>query len=191
MPHQEECWRRVHVAVVDLLPLSVAAIMPLLDRISRRLPDVLATVVMAALFVMECGYIKIVSGGEVIYWSATKYGVAAGFSLMMDGLSLLFLVTISLIAFFCSIFSSTYMESYGKKSTFYALFLLMVAGMNGLVLTTDLFNLYVFLEVAAVAGYALVAYGQQGDLVEGVVQVPDAVGRRVGRLVFLFPSSIS
>ena len=59
------------------------------------------------------------------------------------------------------------MESYGKKSTFYALFLLMVAGMNGLVLTTDLFNLYVFLEVAAVAGYALVAYGQQSDNVEG------------------------
>ena len=150
-----------------LLPLSVAAIMPLLDRVSRRLPDILATVVMATLFVMECGYIKTVAGGEALYWSATKYGVAAGFSLMMDGLSLLFLVMISLIAFFCSIFSSTYMESYGKKSTFYALFLLMVAGMNGLVLTTDLFNLYVFLEVAAVAGYALVAYGQQSDNIEG------------------------
>ena len=143
-----------------LLPLAVAAVMPLLDRVSRRLPDALATVVIAALFVMECGYIAMVSGGEALYWSATKYGVAAGFSLMLDGLSLLFLITISLIGFFCAVFSSPYMESYGKKSTFYALFLLMIAGMNGLVLTTDLFNLYVFLEVAAVAGYALVAYGQ-------------------------------
>lgn len=150
-----------------VLPLAVAAVMPLLDRFSRRLPDMLAVVILAALFVMECGYISMVSGGEACYWSATKYGVAAGFGLMLDGLSLLFLITISLIGFFCAIFSSTYMESYGKKSTYYALFLLMIAGMNGVVLTTDLFNLYVFLEVAAVAGYALVAYGQQGDNVEG------------------------
>jgi multicomponent Na+:H+ antiporter subunit D len=150
-----------------LLPLAVAAVMPLLDRISRRLPDALAIMVIAALFVMECGYVTMVSGGEAFYWSATKYGVAAGFSLMLDGLSLLFLITISLIGFFSAIFSSAYMESYGKKSTYYALFLLMIAGMNGLVLTRDLFNLYVFLEVAAVAGYALVAYGQQGDNVEG------------------------
>ena len=150
-----------------LLPLAVAAVMPLLDRVSRRLPDTLASLTVAALFAMECGYVTLVAGGEVVYWSATKYGVPAGFSLMMDGLSLLFLVTISLVAFFCSIFSSTYMASYGKKSTFYALLLIMIAGMNGLVLTTDLFNLYVFLEVAAVAGYALVGFGQQGDNVEG------------------------
>jgi multicomponent Na+:H+ antiporter subunit D len=41
-----------------------------------------------------------------------------------------------------------------------------VAGMNGLVLTTDLFNLYVFLEVAAIASYALVAFSQKQDGVE-------------------------
>jgi multicomponent Na+:H+ antiporter subunit D len=123
--------------------------------------------VTAALFVLECRYIGRVSGGEALYWSAAKYGLVSEFNLMMDGLSLLFLVMISLIAFFCAIFSSSYMESYGKKNSFYALFLLMVSGMNGLALTADLFNLYVFLEVAAVAGYALVAYGQQGDNVEG------------------------
>jgi formate hydrogenlyase subunit 3/multisubunit Na+/H+ antiporter MnhD subunit len=47
-----------------------------------------------------------------------------------------------------------------------ALFLLMVSGMNGLVLTTDLFNMYVFLEVAAVSSYALVVFGQKQDGIE-------------------------
>jgi multicomponent Na+:H+ antiporter subunit D len=51
------------------------------------------------------------------------------------------------------------MEHYGAKANFYALYLVMIAGMNGLILATDLFSVYVFLEVAAVASYALVAFG--------------------------------
>ncbi|MDP2808157.1 MAG: proton-conducting transporter membrane subunit, partial [bacterium] len=87
-------------------------------------------------------------------------------SLAMDGFSLLLLLIISLISLFACIYSVNYMEHYGAKGSYYALFMLMVAGMNGLVLTTDLFNMYVFLEVAAVASYALVAFGQKHDEVE-------------------------
>ncbi len=43
---------------------------------------------------------------------------------------------------------------------------MMAAGMNGLVLVTDLFNVYLFLDVAAVASYALVAYGLEHDELE-------------------------
>ncbi len=42
----------------------------------------------------------------------------------------------------------------------------MVAGMNGLVLSQDLFSVYIFLEVAAVASYALVAYGLGAEELE-------------------------
>ena len=42
----------------------------------------------------------------------------------------------------------------------------MIAGMNGLVLATDLFNVYLFMEVAAVASYALVAFGLGQDELE-------------------------
>ena len=58
------------------------------------------------------------------------------------------------------------MEHYGAKANYYALFLVMVAGMNGLVLSADLFNVYIFLEVAAVASYALVAFGLEPDELE-------------------------
>jgi multicomponent Na+:H+ antiporter subunit D len=51
------------------------------------------------------------------------------------------------------------MRQYTVKDRYYSLFLLMVAGMNGVILAADLFNLYVFLEVAAIASYALVAFG--------------------------------
>ena len=58
------------------------------------------------------------------------------------------------------------MKHYGSKANYYALFLVMIAGMNGLVLSADLFNVYIFLEVAAVASYALVAFGLESDELE-------------------------
>jgi len=42
----------------------------------------------------------------------------------------------------------------------------MIAGMNGLLLATDLFQVYLFLEVAAIASYALVAFGLGHDELE-------------------------
>jgi multicomponent Na+:H+ antiporter subunit D len=44
--------------------------------------------------------------------------------------------------------------------------MLMLAGINGVLITGDLFNLYVFLEVAAIAGYFLVAFGTEGEELE-------------------------
>ena len=58
-----------------------------------------------------------------------------------------------------SLYSVDYMRRFTARSHFYSLFLLMVTGMNGVILAGDLFNLYVFLEVAAVASYSLVAFG--------------------------------
>jgi multicomponent Na+:H+ antiporter subunit D len=64
------------------------------------------------------------------------------------------------------LYSIDYMERYGAKANYYALLLVMVAGMNGMVLSNDLFNVYIFLEVAAIASYALVAYGLEAEELE-------------------------
>jgi multicomponent Na+:H+ antiporter subunit D len=76
------------------------------------------------------------------------------------------LFAISLVGLSAAVFSIDYMEHYGAKANYYALFLVMIAGMNGLVLSADLFNVYVFLEVAAIASYALVAFGRGYDELE-------------------------
>jgi multicomponent Na+:H+ antiporter subunit D len=65
-----------------------------------------------------------------------------------------------------TLYSVQYMDKYTSKVRFYSLFLLMVTGMNGLVLTGDLFNLFVFLEIASIASYALVAFGCRHEELE-------------------------
>jgi multicomponent Na+:H+ antiporter subunit D len=44
--------------------------------------------------------------------------------------------------------------------------MLMLAGMNGIIVTGDLFNLFVFLEIASIASYALVAFGTEAEELE-------------------------
>jgi multicomponent Na+:H+ antiporter subunit D len=44
---------------------------------------------------------------------------------------------------------------------FCALYILYVSGLNGILLTGDLFNLYVLLEIASLTGYALLAIGDK------------------------------
>src|SRR3989338_4378541 len=46
------------------------------------------------------------------------------------------------------------------------LFMLMLAGMNGRIITGDLFNLFAFLEIASIASYALVAFGTEAEELE-------------------------
>jgi len=48
-----------------------------------------------------------------------------------------------------------------REPVYYACALLLISGLIGMALTADLFNLFVHLEVASLAGYALVAAGRK------------------------------
>jgi multicomponent Na+:H+ antiporter subunit D len=50
-----------------------------------------------------------------------------------------------------------------RSGPFYSLYLLLVAGITGVCVTADVFNLYVFLEISGLASYALVAQAEGGE----------------------------
>jgi len=102
---------------------------------------------------------KIYVGG----WTPIK---ALGIELVCDGLAKLMVVIINLVALVSIIFSWSYMQRFTKVWLFEALFLLMTGAMNGVVLAGDLFNMYVFLEIAAISSYALVAFGCEAEELE-------------------------
>ena len=103
--------------------------------------------------------------------------------MMVDGLTAFMLVTVNLVAFLIAIYSINYMEKFTSKWSFYTLFLLMLAGMNGVLISGDLFNLFVFLEIAAVASYSLVAFGTERHELEAAFKY--AVMGSVGSLFIL------
>ncbi len=62
-----------------------------------------------------------------------------------------------------ALYSGRYLALDRRYETYYPLLLLMVAGLVGMVLAADLFNLYMFCELMSVAAYVLVAFRRRLD----------------------------
>ncbi len=56
------------------------------------------------------------------------------------------------------IFSAGFVDRFSGKNWYMSLYFLLTAGMLGLILTGDIFNFFVFLEIASVASFGLIAY---------------------------------
>jgi multicomponent Na+:H+ antiporter subunit D len=145
----------------------MAAVLPLVGKVSRRvLPDLLANATLVFLLVYAAVTGRALIAGGPLFQQVNWLGEAVGIRLALDGFSLFMLVAVALVGLAAGLFAIDYMERYGGKANYHALYLIMIAGMNGLVLATDLFGVYLFLEVAAVASYALVAFGLGHDELE-------------------------
>jgi len=149
------------IPLLVAIPLGAAFFIPLVSRKVRILADILGN--LATLSILICA-ILLFRAREV--YNIGGWSAAVGITWVLDGFSNLMLVIICLISFVTTLFSSQYMERYTAKYKYYSLFLLMVAGMNGVAMTGDMFNLFVFLEVASVASYALVAFGGEHEELE-------------------------
>lgn len=144
------------------VPLAGAFLIMILGRFIPFLNRYLASAIL--LFLAFISFWSLIAGGgeTSVYrtggWGLSD-GVPIGIYLVHDGFSALVLCIISFIGLMSVIFSMTYMHRYTSTNNFYALFCLMVAGMNGVVLSGDIFNIFVFLEISSISAYALVAFG--------------------------------
>jgi len=176
-------------ATSNILPLFVgislagAFLTSIVGKKLKWLPDLMGSVTTFILLGLSLITIRIVATQGILVYSVGNWKLPIGIALVLDGLTVFMLVTVNLMAFFIAIYSINYMERFTSKWKFYTLFLLMVAGMNGVVITGDMFNLFVFLEIASVASYALVAFGTERHELEAAFKY--AVMSIVGSLFIL------
>jgi multicomponent Na+:H+ antiporter subunit D len=97
----------------------------------------------AAVLVARTGPLTYVVGG---------LPAAVGIGLLLDRVSALFVVLVAVTA--AGLYLAVREDRTGPGD---ALWLLLLAGLTGVVVTADAFNLYVFLEISGLAAYALVA----------------------------------
>ncbi|MCL5409027.1 MAG: NADH/ubiquinone/plastoquinone (complex I) [Candidatus Omnitrophica bacterium] len=137
------------------LPMGMAFLIALIGHQYKKSPDFLANLTMGILFILSA----ICYGKSTIYYIG-NWSPSIGIPLVLDGLSGLMLIIINFIGFMSAIFSIQYIEKfYTSKLRYYGLFLLTIAGLNGIVLSGDIFSIYVFLELASISSYALVGFG--------------------------------
>jgi multicomponent Na+:H+ antiporter subunit D len=152
---------RVLIPLFVALPLAVALLTQLVARERPALSGLMVNVTMLGLVLMSC----LTIGGSGLYHLG-GWPTPIGIDLRLDSLATLLLLAINIVGLAVGLYSIDYMRHYTASGYFYGLFLLMITGMNGVVLAGDLFNLYVFLEVAAVASYSLVAFGCEHEELE-------------------------
>jgi len=137
-----------------IVPLVVAFLLPIFGKKGKTAATVLANSATILLLVLA-----VVSIGQRGVYEVGKWSIPIGINLVLDGLSSLLLLVVGVVGAAAMLFSTRYMERYTAKAKYLSLFMLMVAGMNGVVLSGDIFNLFVFLEIASIASYALVGFG--------------------------------
>ncbi|MFH1128391.1 MAG: proton-conducting transporter membrane subunit [Candidatus Omnitrophota bacterium] len=152
-----------------IIPLFAAFFISLIGKYVKRIfVDIIADFSCLSLLILSFYGLKVLhnSPAAALVYKIGGWVPPFGICMVLDGLTVFMLVTVNLVAFFVSVYSLSYMKKYTDKPKFYTLFLLMLAGMNGLIVTGDLFNLFVFLEIASIASYALVAFGTEAEELE-------------------------
>ncbi len=100
--------------------------------------------------------------GEIIaYWMGNRGisgGYAIGIALEVDALSLFFGLLVSCVVFVACIYSIQYMSHDDNVPQYYTLFLMLAGGVMGLVLSGDLFNMFIMVEILTFAAVALTAF---------------------------------
>jgi len=147
----------VPLPVFVAIPLAMAFLLPIFSGLGRK-GKAVATV-LANLATISLLVLAVFSIGQSRVYELGKWSIPLGIDLVLDGLSSLLLLAISVVSAAAMLFSTRYMEQYTAKPKYFSLFLLMIAGMNGVALSGDIFNLFVFLEIASIASYALVGFG--------------------------------
>lgn len=120
------------------------------------------------------------------FWNMNSSVDAARFS--VDNFSLVVLFCIGLVIFAGFLTAG---KSIGEKAlNFSNLTMIIVLGMNGIAMVTDLFTLYVFLEITGIASFLLIALNKEGHGLEGafkyLVMSAIATAFILGGLAFVF-----
>jgi multicomponent Na+:H+ antiporter subunit D len=159
----------LYIALPLLLAFLVPLLMPLLLRTPAHingqmvagagiggralLPVLLFGFILAQVFVLHT-VLYTGSYTEVIVLAAPL-----GVSLQASVWNVFMLLVFSIVALWSVV---TLLQTQRAQPIFVSVFLLHLAGLNGMLLTTDIFNVFVFFEMASVSGYILSAYSKTG-----------------------------
>jgi multicomponent Na+:H+ antiporter subunit D len=145
-------------ALLPLVPLTGALATPLVAAARREVVYPLAVasaVATAALSVLTLT--RVVEGGPLRY-HVGGWPPPWGIELAVDHLSAFTATALSGMVALALVYARP-RTAVGSEASFFGLALLFLASLMGMVVTGDLFNLFVFLEVASISSYALVASG--------------------------------
>jgi multicomponent Na+:H+ antiporter subunit A len=147
------------IALAAAGPFAGAVLAPSVQRLAGRSSGWLLALIPAAIFVVLLGFADRVIGGEAIavrFSWVEAYGLDLSFYL--DGLSLLFALTISGIGVLVILYSGAYLAGHPHQGRFFGFMLAFMGAMLGLVLADSMLVLFLFWELTSVTSFLLIGF---------------------------------
>lgn len=140
-----------------VLPIVGGAVPLVVSLLHERAGWTVATLTVAGQVVLAGLLVSTVETNGTVSYEVGGFAAPYGIELVVDGLS----AGVALLVAAVALGVLAYARRAGPRSnSFYSLYLLLVAGLTGMAITGDVFNLYVFLEITGLAAYGLVASGR-------------------------------
>ena len=152
----------LHPLGIYVLALGAGFLIPLFDRAHRHSAILVFLAALAGMVAIAAGnLLAVASAGAAI--DIETAGVAPPFSInlrfgLFEGGFALAVNTAALLA------AWHYLPALKQHASALLLFLIMVMGINGVIMTRDLFNLFIFIEITSIATYALIGMERTGGM---------------------------
>lgn len=91
-------------------------------------------------------------------WLEFSKGVSIDMGIMLDPISVMMLVIVTFVSLMVHIYSLGYMKGEERYATYYAFLGLFTFSMLGLVMSSNLFQIYIFWELVGVSSFLLIGY---------------------------------
>lgn len=146
----------VNPALLVAIPMGFAFAIPLFGLVSKRIVGYIPVVASACNLVIA---LLLIPGIQVQPIIVNIGGFPAPFciNLVAGPIGMLFSILIALAGLLVALYALVYIKD-GPREKYHILYLLLLTGATGVVLTGDIFNLFVFFEILCISSYALVAY---------------------------------
>ena len=152
-----------HLPILQVIvPLSIAVLCTMTKR--GNLAWAMAVLSAGLSLAITVGLAQVLWAGPAnVNYLFGGWSVPLTIEYRLDALNLFVLFIVNIIALATLFFAKSSVPSEIEErhvSWFYAMFLLCQAGLLGMALTNDAFNMFVFMEISSLASYVLVAMGR-------------------------------
>ena len=144
--------------VAVLSGFGMAIIAPVLSRHAPRVAGWLLSLLPLGLFFFFWGRVKAEESIEHYAW-IPSLGIELSFN--GDGLGLLFALLICGIGYLVTVYSGAYLHDHPLLGRWYAFLLMFMGSMLGVVLSDNVFSLFVFWELTSFTSYLLIGFNNE------------------------------
>lgn len=158
-----------YAILIIALPLFAAFLIPLVAMINKNWPKYIPILVTGFNTVLSINILlHLIKTGKPLLVKLGGFAPPFGINLFIGYLAVILLILISVVGLLVSIYTINTVKN--AESRYYMLFVLLIMGITGLVVTGDLFNMFVFLEITSISAYSLTAYKRDGLSLEATIK---------------------